>query len=358
MKSLYVSDLEPGREVTGVFLVQHKDVRQKKTGEPYLSLLLADRTGDIDAKMWDNVAQVMDSFERNDFVRVTGRAAVYQNRLQFTVQKLLRICDSEVDLSDFIPASQRDPEEMFAELQGIIASIGNPHLRALLEAIFADPGIATRYKRAPAAKSIHHAWLGGLIEHVLSLCQLCRVVAPLYPGIDLDLLLTGAILHDIGKIEELVYDRAFSYSDAGQLLGHIHIGLKLVGAKLDQLPDFPPRLRLLLEHLILSHHGALEFGSPKVPLFAEALLLHHLDNLDSKMEALRSSVERNPADDSVWTGFNLALERPLLRKERFLNPPEPPEASPPPANSGSGRQQPAKPMSLFGEQLRNALRKD
>ena len=356
MKSLYVKDLQPGQVITSTFLVQTKDVRQKKSGESYLSMRLVDRTGDIEAKMWDGVDRIVGTFERNDFIRATGQLQVYQNRLQFTVQKLLRIGDSEVDLADYMPASARDPDEMLADLRGVIASIGNPNLKALLEAIFADEDIARLYKRAPAAKSIHHALLGGLIEHVLSLCGLCRVVAPRYPHVDIDLLLTGAILHDIGKIYELTYDRTFGYSDNGQLLGHIHLGLRITDEKLRGLPAFPPRLRSLVEHMILSHHGELEFGSPKVPLFAEALLLHHLDNLDSKLEAMRRSVEDDRADDSLWTSINYALDRPVLKKEQFLNPPDP-NPRPAPAAEAEKKSN-AKRLTPFAEQLQDALSKD
>ena len=293
MKQIYVSGLEPNEVVTTSFLVVHKEIRQKKTGEPYLSLVLADRTGEVEAKMWDNVAEVMDTFEKDDFIKVKGVAQLYQNRSQFTIHKLRRLDESEADSADFFPCSARDPEEMFTELRATIAGMGNPHLRALLEAIFADPSIAEPYKLAPAAKAIHHAWRSGLIEHVLSLCALCRVTAKHYGNVDIDLLLTGAILHDIGKIEELTFDRSFGYSPSGQLLGHIVLGLRIVDEKLRQVPGFPPKLRLLVEHMLISHHGELEFGSPKVPVFLEALLLHHLDNLDSKMEAMRAAAERD-----------------------------------------------------------------
>jgi 3'-5' exoribonuclease len=244
---------------------------------------------------------------------------IYQNRPQFTVHKLQRQPEDEVDKSDFFPASKRNPEEMFAELMGTVREIANPHLKALLEAMFADEQIARRYRTAPAAKLVHHAWLGGLIEHVLSLCQLCRVIAPQYAGVDLDLLLTGAILHDVGKIQELNYERGFGYSNDGQLLGHIVIGLQMIGEKLRTLPDFPPRLRTLVEHMILSHHGELEYGSPKVPLFAEALLLHHLDNLDSKMECVRGLIEQDRQIDGFWTSHHNSLDRPVLKKAKYLD---------------------------------------
>jgi 3'-5' exoribonuclease len=207
---------------------------------------------------------------------------------------------------------------MSRELHELIAGMGNPHLRALLQAVLRDSSIAEKFKIAPAAKSIHHACRGGLLEHVLSLCTLARLIAGHYKDVDLDLVLTGAVLHDIGKIEELSYQRSFGYSSEGQLLGHIVIGLKILADKIREVPDFPPRLRTLVEHLVISHHGELEFGSPKVPSFPEALLLHHLDNLDSKMEAMRSTLRKPSPIESEFTGWVPSLERVLLRKEQFL----------------------------------------
>jgi len=358
MKSPYVGDLVPNEIVTAQFLVISKEIRQKKTGEPYLSLQFSDRTGEIEAKMWDNVAEVMDSFDRDDFVRVKGLAQLYQNRSQFTVHRLRRIEEHEVELADYFPCASRDPEEMFAELQGIIENLQNDHLRALLRAVFSDAQLAAQYKTAPAAKSIHHACRGGLLEHVLSLCHLCRLTASHYKHIDIDLLLTGAILHDIGKVEELQYTRSFSYSAPGQLLGHIVIGLRMVDAKLDTFPDFPPKLRMLIEHMILSHHGILEYGSPKVPLFLEALLLHHLDNLDSKMESMRVAIARD-ATDNDFTGWIAPLERVVLKKDHFLNEQHAPTSAPVPVpvepmQTPVREPRPAMP-TLFGEKLQAVL---
>jgi len=350
MKGPLVSELAPKQLITSLFLVQSKDVRQKKDGSPYLSLQLSDKSGDLDAKMWDNVGEVLDTFDRDDFVKVKGETLLYQNRLQLNIHRLTRVPDSEIDLGDFLPVSKRDLEEMFAELMGVIGSMKNADLQALLKAIFADAEIAAAYKRAPAAKGIHHAWLGGLIEHVLSLLQLAKFTAGHYPFIDEDLLVAGVILHDIGKISELRYERSFSYSTPGQLLGHIQIGVNIVEDKARSLPGFPVKLKMLVEHMILSHHGQLEFGSPKLPSFAEALLLHHLDNLDSKMEALRVALERDRSSENEWTPYNYALERSLLDKNKYLSPPPP---SPP--------QQPAAPAkakkpqtTLFGDQLLGA----
>ncbi|MCU1295016.1 MAG: metal dependent phosphohydrolase [Bryobacterales bacterium] len=376
MKSPYVDGLVPNELVTAHFLVLSKEIRQKKTGEPYLSLYLADRTGEVEAKMWDSVAEVMDTFERDDFVKVKGVAQLYQSRTQFTIHRLKRIEDNEVDFADYFPCSQRDIEQMFSELQEIIAGVGNPHLRGLLTALFADPALVERYKIAPAAKSIHHAYRGGLLEHVLSLLKLAKIVAPHYKEVDLDLMVAGVVLHDIGKVEELRYERSFSYSSEGQLLGHIIIGLRILGDKLASMPDFPPRLRTLLEHMLISHHGELEFGSPKVPQFAEALLLHHLDNLDSKMEAMKNALRRD-TQDGEFTGWVNSLERSLLRKERYLanapsapvtvaeasastvsKPPPPPTPSvapqPAPARPERPERRPAAP-TLFGEKLQAVL---
>jgi 3'-5' exoribonuclease len=353
MKSPFVSELEANKISTGIFLVQSKEIRQKKTGEPYLSLQLVDRTGDLDAKMWDNVAEVMETFERDDFIKVKGLLQVYNNRLQFTVHKLRRVEESEVELGDFFPASKRDPAEMLAELRGLISGMTNAHLRALLEAFLDDPEIAGRYAKAPAAKFIHHAYLGGLLEHVLSLANLCRLVSQHYKDIDCDLLLTGAVLHDIGKIYELSYERSFGYTSDGQLLGHIAIGLRLIEEKLRCLPDFPPRLRTLVEHLVLSHHGSLEFGSPKLPLFPEALLLHFLDDLDAKMECMRALVDGDRQVDGCFTSYNSQLERVVLKKLKYLADPAPRLA--PPAKETPREPERPSANTLFGSKLNQAL---
>jgi len=366
MKSPYVNELEPNKVITGCFLVHSKEIRQKRTGELYLSLLLGDRTGEVDAKMWDNVAEVLEAFERDDFVKVKGLVQVFHNRPQLTIHKMRRMDDSEVEFSDYFPSSKRDPQEMWRDLRALVAGIGNGHLRALLDAMLDDDDIARRFRVAPAAKQIHHAFLSGLLEHVLSLCALARLAAAHYQ-VDLDLLLTGVVLHDIGKIYELNYERGFSYSPDGQLIGHINIAMRMVADKLRGLPDFPPALRTLVEHMILSHHGHLEFGSPKLPQFPEALLLHYLDDMDSKMEAMRALIENDRQLEGCFTSFNAALERPALKMDRFMNPP-PARTAAPPAAAETGRQPQAgadaapahralapKSDSPFAGKLREAL---
>jgi 3'-5' exoribonuclease len=320
----------------------------------------------------------MDTFDRDDFIKVKGLLQLYNNRPQFTIHKLRPVEDREVDFADFFPASARDAEEMWSELRGIVSSLGNPHLRGLLNAFLDDPDISARYKIAPAAKTIHHAFRSGLLEHVLSLCGLAKLVAPHYPSIDRDLLLTGVALHDIGKIYELTYERGFGYSTEGQLIGHISIAMRMMSDKLRELPDFPVDLRNLVEHMILSHHGRMEFGSPKVPVFPEALLLHYLDDMDSKMECMRALIDKEPQAEGLFTGYSSSLERVALRKSRYLSPAPPslaPEAvrleaalpafesSLPKASSGaspgSGAAPKPKPApatdSIFGEKLSLAL---
>jgi 3'-5' exoribonuclease len=297
MKSPYVNEVEPNRVITTSFLVHSKEIRQKKSGEMYLSLLLGDKTGELDSKMWDNVAEVIDTFDRDDFVKVKGLIQIFHNRPQLTIHKMRRMEAHEVDFGDYFPCSERDPTEMWAELRAIAGGMRNPHLKGLVESLLDDPEIAERYRRAPAAKQIHHAWLA----------------------------------HDIGKIYELNYERGFSYSNDGQLLGHIAIALRMVGDKIRALPDFPPALRALVEHMILSHHGQLEFGSPKVPLFPEALLLHYIDDMDSKMECMRALIERDRQIEGCFTTYSSALTRTALKKEKYLNgamePPPAPAAS-------------------------------
>jgi 3'-5' exoribonuclease len=353
MKSPYVSELQVNSDSTGVYLVQAKDVRQKKTGEPYLSLTLADRSGELDAKMWDNVEEVLDAFDRDDFVKARGRLQLFQNKPQLTIHKLQKVEEREVDLADFFPASARNLDEMWAELRAVVNGFSQPHLQGLLNALLDDPEIARRLRVAPAAKSIHHAWIGGLIEHVLSLCGLARMAAAHYGDVDLDLLLTGVVLHDLGKIYELTYERSFGYSTEGQLLGHMMIALRLVDEKLRAFPEFPAKLRTLVEHMIISHHGELEYGSSKTPMFLEAMLLHHLDNLDSKVELMRQAVKRDRSVTGVWTSYLPSLERMVLKKELYLSE----EAEATAAREAAPMVRPAASAnSPFADKLKQALR--
>ena len=320
MKDFYVRDCaaNENKVITSSFVVASKQVKNKKTGEPYLDLLLADRSGQIQAKMWDNVAEALNAFEQDDFLKVKGLINKYNNRWQLTLHKVRRMEESEIDFSDYMPKTSKDVAELWRALAEYVASFKNPHLKALLEAFLSDSEIAAAYRTAPAAKTLHHAYIGGLLDHVVSLFRSCDLICRNYPQIDRDLLLTGAFLHDIGKIHELGFNRAFTYTTRGQLLGHMIIELEMLHEKAARVPGFPPDLATLLEHLIISHHGQYEFGSPKLPMFPEALMLHYLDDLDSKMEAMRAHYEREAELDSEWTSYNASLGRPLLDVKKFL----------------------------------------
>src|SRR6266566_1265221 len=320
MKDFFLSDCPrfENKVITSSFVVTTKQVKPKKTGEPYLALVLADRCGQIEAKMWDNVEDAIDAFDQDDFLKIKGLLNKYKNRFQITIHKLRRLADSEVDFADYLPKTTKDVDELWRTLTEFVQSFHDPYLRTLVQAFMADPEIAAAYRNAPAAKTLHHAYIGGLLDHVVSLFRSCDLVCRNYPQINRDLLLTGAFLHDIGKIHELAYTRSFSYTSRGQLLGHMIIELEMLQAKIAQIPGFRNELKALLEHLIISHHGQYEFGSPKLPMFPEALMLHYLDDLDSKMEAMRAQFERDAESDGGWTGYNSSLGRPLLNAARFL----------------------------------------
>src|SRR5437773_3208165 len=322
MKDFYICDCvrHENKIVTSTFVVVAKQIKPKKTGEPYLALTLGDRSGQLEAKMWDNVEEVLEAFEQDDFLKVKGLINKYKQRFQLTIHKLRKLGDSEIEFADYLPKTTKDIDELWRTLSDFVSGFQNQYLKTLVQAFMADPVIAAAYRNAPAAKTLHHAFIGGLLDHVVSLFRSCDLISRNYPQINRDLLFTGAFLHDIGKIHELTYNRSFSYTTKGQLLGHMIIELEMVQEKLEMLPDFPGPLKTLIEHLIISHHGQYDFGSPKLPMFPEALMLHYLDDLDSKMEAMRAHFEREADLESPWTSYNGSLGRPLLNTSKFLAP--------------------------------------
>jgi len=320
MKDFYISECgqHENKIITSSFVVVSKQIKPKKSGEPYLALTLGDRSGHLEAKMWDNVEEVLDAFEQDDFLKIKGLVNKYKNRFQLTVHKLRKLGESEIEFADYLPKTTKNIDELWQTLRDFVASIRSPHLRAVIQAFMADPEIGAAYRNAPAAKTLHHAYIGGLLDHVVSLFRSCDLMCRNYPQINRDLLLSGAFLHDLGKIHELTYNRSFSYTTRGQLLGHMVIELEMLHAKMALVPGFPDELKTLLEHLIISHHGQYDFGSPKLPMFPEALMLHYLDDLDSKMEAMRAHFEREADLESPWTSYNASLGRPLLNTAKFL----------------------------------------
>jgi 3'-5' exoribonuclease len=316
MKPAYVADLVPDTSITSFFLVCDKELRSTREGKPYLSLQLGDRSGTIEARVWENAEQIVGTFDRDDIVKVQARVESYRNRVQLAVDRLRRAESQEIDLADYFPHTAEDVDQLYLRLCAHAAAVANPWLNRLLASVMEDPAIAPRLKRAPAAKMMHHAFLGGLLEHVVSLCDLCRLVVSHYRELDADLLLTGAILHDLGKLDELCYERAINYTTEGQLLGHIVLELEMVTKKMDAIEGFPGDLKVLVKHLLISHHGHYEFGSPKLPMFREALVLHYLDDLDSKVAASRAVLGAE-GGEGEWTAYSPALGRRMLRLDLF-----------------------------------------
>lgn len=308
----FIANLKPDQAVTEVFWVRSKEVRTNKNGKQYLSLQLADRTGQLPAFMWNNFTEALNLFEPDDFVEIKGVTQQFNNHLQLNVHKLRKTDRAAVEMSDYIAAAAADPEETFAALCAQVEKIEDVFLKILLKSIFLDEEIAWRFKRAPAAKSLHHAYLGGLMEHTLSLVEMCRMAAERYGRLNGDLLVAGALLHDLGKIYELDYQGPFCYTNEGKLLGHIAIGLDVVSRKVRAVPNFPDETRLQLLHLLVSHHGQLEYGSPKEPYTLEAVVLNYLDTLDSRVGAFEQAASNCSAD---WTATSALFDRPLYVKK-------------------------------------------
>ena len=307
-KNIYIKNIRPGDKVVDTFLVTEKNLAFSQKGSPYLNLRLKDRTGELDGKVWDNATDWERVFDRGDVIRIHSRAVNYKNAVQLSVLSLQKVDDSAVDLADYFPKARGDIEAMFTELLAFVDGIETPCLKALLDAFFRDEKTAALFKRAPAAKGFHHVYIGGLLDHTLSVTKLLDLMTQHYRGINRDLLLTGGILHDIGKIHEYSYDRIIDYSDQGRLIGHIVISLEMVDARIAGL-DFPEQLAMELRHLILSHHGLLEYGSPKRPKTLEALVVHYIDDLDAKVNAFQEYIGGDPNVTSDWTPFHRLFER-------------------------------------------------
>jgi 3'-5' exoribonuclease len=308
---IWIKDINENDPVEGTYLVKSKATGQTRQGSPFLTLTLADKTGRVEARVWDNVEGISALFKEGDIVEITGQAGTYKNQIQVQIQGLKRI-DAALDPGVFLETTSRDTSQMLSELKDLSNRIKNRHLRSLVDAFLADHGFISRFKKAPAAKVFHHSYLGGLLEHTLSVSQLAVTAAEHYPDLDGDLLLAGAILHDIGKIEELSFERNIDYSDQGRLVGHIVLGVMMLEEKLNPIKDFPPELAMRLKHLILSHHGEFDFGSPKRPKFLEAFALHLIDDLDAKVNGL-SRLLKEDRQEGSWTAFSTLFQRYLYK---------------------------------------------
>ncbi len=326
MKDIYITDLagfEEGKLFESFFLVLAKQQRTTKTNKPYLNLIFGDKTGQLEGRVWEpGDPRIAKEFDCGDMVKVRGSASRFDDRLQLKVDQLRKAAPGEVDRMDLMPSTNFDVESLWQTLMSSVDSFTNPDLKRLLTTMLSDPDLAAAYRAAPAAKQLHHAWLGGLLEHVVSLITLADRVAPHYAMLDRDLLLTGVILHDIGKVTELSWEIGFEYTIAGMLLGHIQMGVAMTEKTIDSLPDFPERLKTLVLHMILSHHGKLEFGSPKLPMIPEALVLNFLDDLDAKMQAVAGEFEKSAREgkgpDELTNKVWALDQRQLLNTKRWL----------------------------------------
>jgi 3'-5' exoribonuclease len=325
MKDFFIADAAKfdNAVVTTYFALSSLSVRDKKAGNgQYLALTLSDKTGTMEARMWEEFASAVSTCAEGCYVKVQGQVAKYQGKYQITLTKMRLAANSEIETADFVPTTKFDIVEMWTELRGYVDAFENAELRRLVFAFLDDEAIGAAYREAPAAKVLHHAWIGGLLEHVLTLVRVCLATAPFYPEVDKDLLVTGAILHDIGKIRELSWGTTFSYTLEGQMIGHISIAQGMLREKVGTLPGFPDRLRVLVEHMILSHHGKYEFGSPKLPMTPEAILLSALDDVEAKMQAMRNEFGRDAAAGKTggeMTDWVRSMERPLLNSKAYLD---------------------------------------
>jgi 3'-5' exoribonuclease len=308
---LWVKDIRENDLVKGHYLAKVKRTALTKRNDTFLSITLSDRTGDIETRVWDNAEALAALFNEGDILEVEGSASSYRNKIQLTLSGL-KVCEEEVDPSLFLESTPFDTEEMLKSLKKILKKVEDPYLKALLDKFLTDRLFIAKFKDSPAAKNFHHGYVGGLLEHTLSVCQLAISIVGQYPGLDKDMLIIGAFLHDIGKIREFKYNTSIDYTDEGRLLGHLVLGVGMIEEKIAVIKDFPTETALRLKHLILSHHGEYDFGSPKRPKFIEAFVLNSIDDIDAKINGLGRIMERDPKDGN-WTDFNRLFQRYFLK---------------------------------------------
>ena len=308
-KTIYVDQIKERERIESIFLVRDKITAMAKNGKPYMTLKLMDRTGEVEGRIWDRVDEFSRQFDKDDFILINAKASVYMGKMQVVIQDLKKVDENLVDLSDFLPVSKRSQADMRHELDQILDSLTDRYIAALLRSFFDDPEFFALYSKAPAAKAMHHVFLGGLLEHSLAVVGLAVDVAARYPQVNRDLLICGALLHDIGKVAELSYRRSFDYTDEGKLLGHIVIGVQMVEDHVRQIDGFPAELSMLIKHLLLSHHGQYDFGSPKRPKFLEAVILNFIDDLDSKINGVQTHIDKEPDREGNWTNYHRLYDR-------------------------------------------------
>ena len=329
MSRTLLCDIADGDQLDEVLLVRDKQVRTNRNGNQYLQLELCDRTGAVSARYWNSTESESRSFESGDFLHIKGRVQSFQGQLQVIVNSFSSVTDNTLNVSDFLPATSCDVDALLAELRDFLNSMENPYLKALGQAFLIDESFLHAFSRAPAGIKNHHAYVGGLLEHVVTIMKVADRIRDLYPEIDHDLLKIGIFLHDAGKIRELSFDRGFAYTDEGQLIGHLVIGVELINDKLLVATELlgepiPAELVCRIKHMIVSHHGTYEFGSPKLPMIPEAIALHHLDNLDAKIHNFTQTIDEDTNSDQMWTPYDPSLGRRLYKGPGGSRPPSRP----------------------------------
>jgi 3'-5' exoribonuclease len=315
MKSQFVEELKAGQAVKEKFILSKKILKEKKDGGFFSLAEFSDRTGTIEGIAWDNASDEVQAIPTGEFVYVSGNVNEYNDRLQIVVQAINRLSDDEINSEDFLPGPDEDINAVMTEITEAVKHVQNPNLRKLLDLFFGDMFFISLFRQAPAAKRAHHAHLGGLAIHTRTVVKQVSLIQETYSFVNKDLLVTGALLHDVGKIHEYTYHKKIDISTRGRLVGHIVIGYDMVKEKIDKIPHFPEDLKLKVLHMILSHHGELEYGSPKLPSFPEAIILHFIDNLDSKVEMMNDAIRRNRGIEKEWSDYHPFLEREIYLKE-------------------------------------------
>lgn len=318
MSRMFVNSLQDGENVEEIYLLVDRQLRANRNGDTYLLSQLRDRTGQISGLLWNVSESSIGHINSGDYVRVKGKVQLFQGNLQMILTRIDIANSDGINSEDFIPQSSSDVVAQFAKLQEVLRGIGDPDLRELMQLFLTDEEISTGLKTAPAGIRLHHAYHGGLLDHIVNLCETASRLIDLYPNVDFNLLLAGIFLHDLGKLRELSYDVSFQYTDEGQLIGHLIIGIEMLGEKIREFEDqsgrtFPEETALRLKHMIISHHGSYEFGSPKLPMTPEAIALHHLDNLDAKTNEFQSLIESDPNAASHWTPYQPNMQRKLYK---------------------------------------------
>lgn len=312
----FIETLREGERINDVYLCKYKQSAVTKNGKPYENVILQDKTGVIDAKIWEPNSMGIDDFDMMDYVAVVGDVSSFQGALQVSIKRVRKVREGEYDPANYLPVSEYDIEDMYKQLLGFVNAIKNPYLSKVAKHFFVeDTEFVKQFKFSSAAKSVHHGFVGGLLEHTLSVLKLCQFYVKQYPILNEDLLYTAALCHDIGKVYELSSFPLNDYTDDGQLLGHIVMGSEMVGEQIRSIPGFPKKLGNELKHCILAHHGELEFGSPKKPALVEAVALNFADNTDAKMETMKE-IFKAAGEQSDWLGYNRLLESNIRKTSK------------------------------------------